>query len=479
MTILESILLKDGPMMSSDLSQKLEELESIPKNTASQKVSRCKEIEKIKGFYSSNQSFCFLKDHEKDGLFYEKFISSLYDHGKKYWFSVNALKMHGGILSRRYLECYTNYPIIPLKKHVPFNKVIQKFVEQGILQYNGDKYYLSPKFSINRSSIVTYNTIELIKENILNAFGTLSKNIGLISFKTGESFAEYGKFRWGFKGVSTVSGLMNESTPGFLLADILIGSSIYEDDVRFFIEKIKHIQSFKNSPRLLPFLIVDSIDKKGLILLKKHGVIVAIIGELFGQKYAETLKELITILNNAGASLRETPEKYLDLISQLKRYNEGLANNIRGTLFEYMVGHVHSVKCQSIDLGREIFELESRHEIDVLAIYSDKIVIAECKATKSKIDSYAVDIWIDIKIPAFKLWVDKQETYKKKILEFEYWSTGGFTDAALARLNRFSQSAKKFKVSYLQDDEIREQARVMDNKKLKDTLENFFLKLDI
>ena len=139
----------------------------------------------------------------------------------------------------------------------------------------------------------------------------------MISFKTGELFAEYGKFRWGFKGVSTVSGLMNENTPGFLLADILIGSSIYEDDVRFFIEKIKHIQSFKNSPRLLPFLIIDSIDKNGLILLKKHGVIVALIGELFGQKYAETLKELIAILNNAGASLKETPEKYLDLISTI------------------------------------------------------------------------------------------------------------------------------------------------------------------
>ena len=151
MTTIETILEKYGPLMSSELSKKLEIFESIPNNTASQKVSRSKEIEKIKGFYTSNQSFCYLKEHENNGIFYEKFIDSLFENGRKYWYSVNALKLHGGILSRRFLECYTNYPVIPLKKHLPFNKVMQKFVEQGILVYNSDDYSLAPKFSLIRA----------------------------------------------------------------------------------------------------------------------------------------------------------------------------------------------------------------------------------------------------------------------------------------------------------------------------------------
>jgi len=465
--------------MSGELAQKLELMDSIPNNTASQKVTRSKEIEKIKGYYTSNQSFCYLQEHENSGVLYDKFIKSLYDNGRKYWYCINALKIHGGILNHRFLECYTNYPVIPLKKHLPFNKVMQKFVEQGILVYNNSDYLLAPKFSLNRNSSLAHKTIEQIKENTLSSFNMLVKNTGLISFKTGELFAEYGKFRWAFKGVSNVTGLVQNGNPGFVLADIIIGTQIYEDDVRFFVEKLKHIQSFKNAPRLIPFLIVDDLDKEALTFLKKHGIVVGFIGELFGQKYAETLKELITILKNAGASLKKTPDKYLDLIEQLKKYNEGLVNNIRGALFEYMVGHIHLTTGQSVDLGREIIENNARHEMDILAIYSDKVVIAECKAKKSMVDIDVINNWIDIKIPAFKTWIDKQETYKKKGLEFEFWSTSGFTADAFDRLKRYSESAKKYKVTYFQAGEMREKARLMDNKKLKEALDNYFLKIDV
>jgi hypothetical protein len=479
MTTIESILSQHGPLMSSELARLLGKKDSIPINTASQKVSRNTDIEKIKGFYSSNQSFCYLKEHENNGIFYDKFIKSLYENGRKYWYCINALRLHGGILNQTGLECYTNYPIMALKGHLPFNKVMQKFVQEGILVYNDSYYSLSPKFHLNRTTSVAHKTIEQIKIDILTSFNSLVKNTGIISFKTGAQFAEYGKFRWSFKGVSNVAGLIQNGNPGFLLADILIGNAIYEDDVRFFIEKVQHIQSYKNAPRILPFFIVDDLDKKALSLLKQKGIIIGFIGELFGQKYAETLKELVTILTNAGASLKKTPEKYLDLIKELKKYNEGLVNNIRGTLFEYMVGHIHSADCQSIDIGREIIENNARHEMDILAIYSDKVVIAECKAKKSMVDIDVINNWIDIKIPAFKTWIDKQETYKKKGLEFEFWSTSGFTADAFDRLKRYSESTKKYKVTYFQAGEMREKARLMDNKKLKEALDNYFLKIDV
>lgn len=479
MTTIESILSQHGPLMSSELARHLGLKDSIPINTASQKVSRDSNIEKIKGFYSSNQSFCYLKEHENNGIFYDKFIKSLYENGRKYWYCINALRLHGGILNQTFLECYTNYPIMPLKGHLPFNKVMQKFVKEGILVYNDSYYSLARKFNLNRTTSIAHKTIEQIRIDILTSFNSLVKNTGIISFKSGAQFAEYGKFRWAFKGVSNITGLIQNGNSGFLLADILIGNSIYEDDVRFFIEKIQHIQSYKNAPRILPFFLVDDLDKNALSLLKQKGIVVGFIGELFGQKYAETLKELITILKNAGASLKKTPEKYLDLIKELKKYNEGLANNIRGALFEYMVGHIHSINCQSVDIGMEIIENMTRHEMDIHAIYSDKVVIAECKAKKAMVDLETISNWIDIKLPAFKNWFDKQETFKKKKLEFEFWSTSGFTDNALERLKRFSESAQKFKVSYFQSKEIREKAVSMDNKKLKEALDNFFLKIDV
>jgi len=270
MTTIESILSQHGPLMSSELARLLGKKDVIPINTASQKVSRNTNIQKIKGFYSSNQSFCYLKEHEDNGSFYDNFIKSLYENGRKYWYCINALRLHGGILNQTVLECYTNYPIKPLKGHLPFSKVMQKFVKEGILVYNDSYYSLSPKFHINRTATVAHKTIEQIKIDILTSFNNLVKNTGIISFSTGTQFAEYGKFRWSFKGVSKVAGLIQNGNSGFLLADILIGNAFYEDDIRFFIEKIQHIQSYKNAPRILPFFIVDDLDNKALIMLKKR-----------------------------------------------------------------------------------------------------------------------------------------------------------------------------------------------------------------
>ena len=154
-----------------------------------------------------------------------------------------------------------------------------------------------------------------------------------------------------------------------------------------------------------------SFAPEALNLLKSNGIVVGFIKELFGEKYVNTLIELVAILNNAGASLKKTPEKYLDLINELKTYNKGLANNIKGTLFEFVIGHIHSVKCQSLDLGREIVDANGKHETDVVSVYSDRIVISECKATKSKIDLKTIEKWDTIKILAFYNWIKGVEVY--------------------------------------------------------------------
>ena len=466
--------------MSSELAKELQISNSLEYNTASQRVARNKQIKKIKGFFVSNQSFCYLEAHIDDEVLFNCLIKSLFEYGRKYWYCLNALKLHGGVIDKAFLECYTNYPVLKLKGHIPFDKVLQKFILQKILVYNNSYYTFSPKLIKSNINMMSYKTIESIKENILEHFNSLTKNIGLISYNTGEKFGEYGKFKWGFKGVSNVTGLMQKDKPGFLLADIIIGTPIKENDVLFFIEKIKHVQSFKNASKIIPFLIVDDLNKEALTILKSHGIIVGFLRELFGGKYADTLKELVTVLNNAGASLKKSPEKYLDLIKELNKYNEGLANNIKGALFEFVVGHIHSLNSNSsIDLGREIVENNSRHEIDVLAKYSDKIVIAECKATKSQIGIEVVDKWLGKKIPAFKIWFKKQETWNNKKLEFEFWSASGFTPEALEKLKHISSTSLKYKVSFFQPKDIENKAISMGNKKLKEALNDFFFKTKV
>lgn len=480
MTNLEDILKNKGPMMSSELANILGNILKITKNSASQKVVRDKSILKVKGFFSSGQSFCYLEQHTKEIDFFERLMKSMFENGKKYWFCLNAIKSSGGLISQNYLECYTNYPILPLKSHIPFKKVMQKFVSDGILVFNDGYYFIAPKWNQSTLNSTQYQTIELIKEDIINNFNSLTKNIGLISYHTGEKFAEYGKFKWAFKGVCPLSGLKENNKFGYLLADILFGHPVYEKDVMFYLEKLKTIQSFKKSPRLLPFLIVDDVETNALKLLKENGIVVGFIRELFGNKYADTLKELVTVLNNAGASLKTDPNKYLDLISELKKYNQGLANNIRGALFEFVVGHMHSLENNcSLEIGREIFENGGKHEIDVFATNNQKIIFSECKATKGKVTIQQVETWLSTKIPAFRQWASRQETWKNKELEFEYWSVNGFEVDAEKKLGQISSSASKIKISYFDGKSIRNKALALKNKKLKEAIDNFFLQTEV
>ncbi|HEY1871032.1 MAG TPA: hypothetical protein VGG71_08240 [Chitinophagaceae bacterium] len=476
MTSIESILRKNGPLISSELAKLLSKREKITINTASQRVARNAEISQIKGFFKSNQSLCFLPDHKNHNVLVERLIDAMYESGRKYWYTVNAIKMNEGVIGRTYLECYTNYPIIPLKGHIPFDNVMEKFVSQKILVSNNTDYQFSPDFSKMVTNPLLHRTIELIKDNILSDFNTLARNIGLVSYNTGTIFGEFAKFRWGYKGVSPIMGLREKNKFGFLLADIILGRPFYKQDVLFFIEKIKHVQSFKNASKLFPILLVDNLDTEALTFLKSKGIVVGFLKELFGEKYATAINELITILNNAGASLKADPDKYLDLIHELKKYNEGLANNIKGTLFEFVIGHFHRLKCQSLDIGREIISDIGRVDIDVLALYSDKTVFAECKAYKALVNEEIVDVWITKSIPAMRKWALGQDRLKDYLMEFEFWSISGFTEQALKDLQVAKEKTKAYQIGFFGPNELRDTALKTKNKKLKEAIDNFFLK---
>lgn len=463
-------------MLSADLVNRLMVEEKISNDAAAQRVTRAKEIKKIKGFFKSRQSFCYLDSQQQEGVVYDKFQQALYHHGKKYWYCLNAIRMHGGIVSRRYLECYTKYPVEPLASHRPFKEVMQDFVSESILIFNDDQYLFNPNFAQITSTSLIQRTLDTIKDSILEDFHSLVRNTGMISYNTGELVAEFGKFRWGFKGVSYVDGLKSNGKPGFILADVLFGVNVHKDDIAFFIEKLNYIKSFKNASRILPYLIVDDLDKEALEELKHHGIVIGFIKELFGETYGETLKELSNVLNNIGAALRSSPGKFPELLEALKTYASTIFYNIRGTLLELLVGHIHSKSCQSLVLGREIVEDGARHEMDVFAIYSDKVVIAECKAMNTQVNEEMINKWIRIKIPAFRKWLNKQETFRNHKIHFEYWATGGFTEEAAGTLGEYKKQTSKFNVEYFDGEEMRRKVVAMGDKKLKESLDKYFLK---
>jgi len=479
MTSIENILEDSGPTISSDLARKVAEKESISYNTASQRVSRESGLERLEGFFKSNQSLVFLPKHREDGEVLRFLARQMELHGKKYWFTLNSIRYHSGTLSRRFLETYSFYPIEALESHLTFNQVMQKFVKEDILVYGTDDYTFSRRLRYNGLNPFLSHTLETIKLNVLDSFSSQAKNIGLVSYDSGELFAEYGKFRWAFKGVCPVRGLKNGKDFGFVLADILLGRPTRKKDVEFFIKKIEAVQSFQNASRIIPVLLVDSLDHEAMMWLKEKGVVLGFVKELFGSKYAETLNDLITILTNAGASLAKNPNKYLELIAELRKYNDGLLKNIKGALFEYVAGHYYIYKHANIEMGREIFENKGLHDIDIMSTFNDRVVFAECKGRISPTPIEDINKWLKVKVPAFRTWFGKQEANKSKVVEFEYWSSAGYTEDAKKRIIEVEKEYKRSMVRFLGPNEIMERAKEMKNKKLQKELNTFFFKSNV
>ncbi|GAA4907578.1 hypothetical protein GCM10023313_08040 [Mucilaginibacter defluvii] len=466
-------------MISSELARKLAKVENIGFNTASQRVSRAEGIERVQGFFKSNQSLIFLPNQQQGREVLKLLAQQMELHGKKYWFTLNALKYHAGTVSTDFLQTYSYYPVEPVSSHFTFAEVIQKFVLEGILVYAPGTYSFAPRLRYNSMNAFLGQTLETIKLNVLDNFKELARNIGWVSYESFKQFATYGNFNWAFMGVSPVRGLKTGKEFGFVIGDILLGRPTYKKDVEFFVRKIETVQSYKGASRVMPVLLVDSLDKEAFQYLKEKGVIIGVIKELFGEKYAKTLNDLITILTNAAASLAKNPNQYLQLINELRKYNDGLLKNIKGALFEYVAGHYYIYKHASLDMGWEIVENGAAHEMDVRATFGDKVIIAECKGRISPTPIEDINKFVRIKIPAFRSWLEKNDTHRNKSIEFEYWSSAGYTEDALLRIEELRAEYKRNIVTFLGPLEIMARAKEMKNKKLQKELDTFFFKSNV
>jgi hypothetical protein len=461
-------------MMSASLAQQLASKLHLPINTASKQIGRAQNIIKINGFFSSKQSFCYLDSHKHTHNMYKALSEAMYEYGRKYWYCLNAIKLCDGMISKKELECYTNYPIEPLRGHKLFDLIIQKFVDAKIIVYDEDVYSLSPTFKNNPVNILKSRAISQIKMTVLNDFKRIISNIGLVSYNTSEIFEEYGKFRWGIKGVSYAIGLKSEAKPGFIIGDIVFGNSFHLQDVEFFIKKIEHVMSFPKASRVLPFLLIDDIEHEALAELKKKGIIIGFIRELFGEKYANALKELASILQHIETAISNEPKKLIKLIDELEVYNKTLIYNIKGSLFEYFVGYLTSRKYSNISIGKLVYNSNSKHEIDVFAYNEEAVLVIECKAWKKTVGKDEIIKWQREIIPSVKKYIESQEMLQNKRIIFEYWSTSGFSSDALQKLNEL-KNAKVFDANFYDADTIRDVVKQCKDKALSNTFNNYFL----
>lgn len=480
MTLLESILIEHGPALSGDIAKQIEAARGVAPETSRKQLSRFSEpVKRIKGFFINNQSFYYLPEHIADGSFIEELTTALKTSAKRLFVLIKALEYNKGYLHKDHLAAYGFSPVENLVGHRRFDTVVREGLRHNLIVMDGDYYKLNDEFYPKKIIDFRYHKgISIARDFLINQFADWACKIGLVSFDSAEYFREFSKFSWAVTGPSYVGTLPDYTQtgikPGFVLADFVVGNQVSDDHVHFFVEKLKVIKALAGHSRILPFLIVDVVPPQTLQLLKQNGVIVGFVHQMFGNGYIDLIKALINTVVNAAAILKSRPDDFLALMDKIKILTEGKTNNLRGDVFELAVGYYHAKESRNFDISKKVYWEGEPYELDVFAVYEDRVVVAECKGTKGPIELEAIDKWLT-KIVDVREWINEQEAYKGKRHQFEFWSTGGFDVEASDKIEIVSKT-KKYDNLFLGPDAILEKASKLKSPKFTAILKEYFLK---
>ena len=473
----------EGGMLSGRLAEYLVSTLNITEVTARKRIERFKSpIHKLKGLFADNQSFIYHSNNYKSPEYFECLEQAFEKSAKRCYSILTAINYSHGIISKIDLPNYTFSPKSKIKGHLLYSTLIEKLIQCNVLLNYDEEHYTLNNYLLKDAepNFRHYKSIQFVKDLVINQFANWSKNIGLSSFKTGETNKDVGGFQFAFASPSYINGLVqykdNLPKPGFVVADILIGNSTTSKEIDFFLQKVNAIRGSNPSLKLFPVIIIDGVELTALNKLKKTGVLIATIREIFGESYNELLKNLINTITNAGVILKKDPESYLALMDQLRKLINGKTNNLRGDLFELAVGYYYGKQCQSLDIGKKIrIDNDPKvREIDVLANYENEIRVVECKGYNYPVDKEYVEKYLSDKIPAVRKWLTRFYPNKNQI--FEIWSTGGFDIGATELLNNAKNNTKKIRIDFLGRDEILERANQLKSTKFTEILKDYYLK---
>jgi len=458
-------ILKDhGPMLSGELAVCLQNKYGISNESARKIISRSSSpISKIKNIsFERNQRYIYLQEQFNTELYFRNLFSAFKSSSKNYYQILLAIQSNGGFVSKGVLANYSSAPIENLIRHLRYDLIIKRLIELNFISEELDGYYqlLYPQ-TVN-GNLKNTKAIELAKKTVIQDFCDWLKKINLIAYNSDKGFyqqANFAKFQWSFTAPSYINDIADRknNNPGFWIGDICIGKSADLEDVQFFIDKIDIIKTFRNIKRFIPVFIADNFTKEAHKLLKEKGIVCAKISNLFSDAYADTLRELVSIVKNTAAIISNEPEKFVEYINRVALL-EGKMGNLVGDLFESSVGYYFSrIGCNYFELNKIERYDNIQKEIDVYVIRDGKIKIIECKGIKSPLDHEYVKKWLHENVPAIYKSLKQQNS--EAVIEFELWSVGGFIDESLDLLGKAKVKTVKYSINFLDAPEIIRRAK--------------------
>lgn len=470
MNLLEEILKKKGPCLSSDLVKILVEEHHLSYDLARKRVSRTgKDIYRLDGLpFPKNVKFVYLKKDFRSPYFWSALFSAFKETNSAYWHAIAALMARNGIIPYNHFLIACGSPIRQ-KKHISPDVILSRLEFHKIISFKTVDGFGRCVLLTKSEEYIDISELRsrLVAEKIL--MGVVSKwaiNLGLVSYnmfknREGSDLPTVSTTLWDMAGPSYLSPLVRSCTdvksklkPGFFACDILLNQDISSDCILPFLRKCSSLKSLHNVAGCMQMFIALSYQKDAFQMLKVKGIIPATVESLFGKDVSDGLINLLETLKDVANAVIIEPEKFNILFEQLGKV-EGAAGNLRGVLFEYFAANIVS-KINSIRYIKlnQIYNIEDGKsaESDVVAeLNNGDIIFIECKGHKpnGSVSHDEVIKWLQIRVPRIREYALKHPDWKGKKLVFNLWTTGRFIDESLKLLTETKNNTKKYQLDFL------------------------------
>lgn len=487
---LQTLLRKTGPMRGGKLAALMSEGGAMNSATARQRLSRAKPpIHRFPvPLLPKKESFFYLESQRTNDHFWEAHLRDLRETNSIYGAALDGLLAKGGIIPVERFATISGAPIA-MKKQIAASAVADKLILAGILKKQntvrfGECYAIANPWLMPPEEEAMHAR-DLGERIILDAIRDWSRKMGLASYNKiairGEGHPnQIGQFQWDLTGPSYLLPLRRyDGANGFLAADVFVDGRLDAPHIQHFIRKAHLLRAASSSGDVLPMLVADEFTGNALTVGHAAGIVLATPSNLFGHEVGAALRSLITTLKNAAAIVAADPGRLSKMADDLLAF-EGSAGTLRGVLFELICAYLAKADGSSVDIAVRAVHPKTgeKADIDVLKVQGKLgCTTIECKGRQADgvVDDLEVGKWLN-KLETIRAHLLKQERFQNMPLSSELWTSGHFTENALARLKSEKANRKKHPIDWKTGEEVRQLASTVKEKSIVRTLDDHFMR---
>lgn len=438
-----------------------------------------------------NERFLYLDAQFAGDQFWESLIKTHVACKSAYGVAISSLLARDGAIPAERFQIISGSPN-RLKKHVGSDAVLERLVSSGFINKTADSngvewLIVDSRKSASPVSLKNAKSRMVVEEILATAVLDWIRKLGLSSYdatklRSPGNIPRVGQFGWDITGPSYVSPLRTSwngrLVAGFFVVDV-VHAELTEEQIGYFLRKCSITRSVRSMRPFIGMLVAERFSAEAFKLGRGSGVILATPENLFGAEIADGLNALIETLKNAAAVAAAQPERVHALLECLSKF-EGSAGNLRGALFELIVGHlVLKGEGGSIDVDVDVTDPDGNAaNIDVRRVKGDhELALYECKGylPSKEVTRREIETWLTKKIPVMRAALMQETRFAARELSFEFWTTGRFAADAVSLLQKASSRLRKYRIAWKGGEEVLRYARSKHIKGVADTLnEHYF-----